>query len=241
MKNNYRSLNTIGVVTKALLDNFYIHLKRIKEVNLESKGKIDDKAFEKVTHSLYRGYEIEDGTSSFELIPILNADTHTIEIGTCVEKDGDEHIVDVYAVKTIDELLNACVKDYEQELKNGFYYDVDETVTFLPEDYKENYADTDIQDNSQSDLELADSLHDISLINARQAEYIIDNFEDYHNDSVEGQFIAFDKNIYTAIDNTTHNAWTEDFRHLEVAIQFLNGMFPERAHKLDDRLTASEK
>jgi len=57
----------------------------------------------------------------------------------------------------------------------------------------------------------------IEVITEEQAGKIIDTREPY------GRFIITGDGFFTGIDNTTHDAWTEDFKDIKNCLAFLNG------------------
>lgn len=57
----------------------------------------------------------------------------------------------------------------------------------------------------------------IEIITYKQAEKIINTREPY------GKFIITGNSSFTGIDNTTHDAWTEDFKDIKNCLAFLNG------------------
>jgi len=62
------------------------------------------------------------------------------------------------------------------------------------------------------------------LISKSKAHYIIEN---YHRTNelkdIKGSFYIKEKDSYVAIDNTTGEAWTEEFKTLDEVRIFLNG------------------
>lgn len=62
----------------------------------------------------------------------------------------------------------------------------------------------------------------INTIGAQRAKQIIDNPE--LNDN-KGLFLIKNDNVCSAIDNTTGDAWTEEFRTIKAAIAWLQGKF----------------
>ena len=57
----------------------------------------------------------------------------------------------------------------------------------------------------------------IEVISEKEAERVIDTRKP------TGQFLILEKCGYTAIDNQTEDAWTEDFNNLKNCLMFLNG------------------
>lgn len=57
----------------------------------------------------------------------------------------------------------------------------------------------------------------IEVINGKAADKIIDTRKPI------GQFLILNKDVYTAIDNSNGEAWTEDFKNLKNCLMFLNG------------------
>lgn len=57
-----------------------------------------------------------------------------------------------------------------------------------------------------------------------------------------GRFLAkAEDGSWTAVDNSTGDAWTECFSHRDIAVRWLReDIDTDRAHELDDRRTARE-
>lgn len=57
----------------------------------------------------------------------------------------------------------------------------------------------------------------IKIINSQEAEKIFNEYKP------KGLFIILDKGTYVGIDNSSSNAWTEEFKDLKVCLMWLNG------------------
>jgi len=66
----------------------------------------------------------------------------------------------------------------------------------------------------------------IHLVVKEVISNIIETFDSHSPDKdIIGKFLTVDENSFVAVDNSTGDAWTEEFDNMQDALDWLNGKF----------------